>query len=186
MHVYRYDHTEVAAADGAKAAIEAEKWLRSTTDFIARNARTIVKDTVGDEASSKVVLAGGKFRTDNWSEDQDDKSPDDCDLTTIECINTVVKRHPVVVFSKPWCPYCRRAIEALGLDGVRDAYIIDLSLSQLEEVQMIQSTLALMTGRRTVPNVFVGAKSIGGGDETVYLQRNGKLMPLFKSAGAIS
>ena len=49
----------------------------------------------------------------------------------------------------------------------------------------VQATLAKMTGRRTVPNVFVGGSSIGGGDETVSLHRAGKLHPLLKAAGAV-
>ena len=79
------------------------------------------------------------------------------------------------------CPYCHRALEALGIAGVVDPYVIDLS--KYSNTQDIQSTLKEMTGRRTVPNVFVGGKSIGGGNETVKLQREGKLLKLLQQAG---
>jgi glutaredoxin 3 len=48
-----------------------------------------------------------------------------------------------------------------------------------------QELLATITGRRTVPNVFVGGSSIGGGDETVSLLRLGTLEDLLLKAGAI-
>jgi len=40
-------------------------------------------------------------------------------------------------------------------------------------------------GRRTVPNVFVGGKTIGGGDDTKALSDAGKLSKLLKEAGAL-
>lgn len=43
-----------------------------------------------------------------------------------------------------------------------------------------------MTGRKTVPNVFVGGKSIGGEDETVHLQRAGTLEQILLKAGAFN
>ena len=61
-----------------------------------------------------------------------------------------------------------------------------IELTDIEEGPLkVQNELELMTGRRTVPNVFVGGKSIGGGDETVALYRDGKLGELLRKAGAI-
>ena len=74
-------------------------------------------------------------------------------------------------------------METLALDGVDDPYVIDLSQM---DAQQIQSTLQQMTGRRTVPNVFIGGKTIGGGDETVALEQSGKLRAMLQSAGAVS
>ena len=48
----------------------------------------------------------------------------------------------------------------------------------------VQDALAAMTGRRTVPNVFIGGASVGGGDETVALRRTGELRPLLDAARA--
>lgn len=42
----------------------------------------------------------------------------------------------------------------------------------------IQNALASLTGRRTVPNVFINQKSIGGGDDTEHLYRIGKLQEM--------
>lgn len=49
----------------------------------------------------------------------------------------------------------------------------------------MQAALAELTGRRTVPNVFVGGKTIGGGSETQALDREGKLRPMLVEAGCI-
>lgn len=69
-------------------------------------------------------------------------------------------------------------MEALSLAGLKDPHVIDLTNSD----GRVQATLEQMTGRRTVPNVFVGGRSIGGGDETVALQRMGQLLPLVDRA----
>ena len=136
------------------------------------------------ETLTKGLGRAARHQFDDWSEGKDDLNPDDCDLTTISCVKTVVSRHPVVIcFSKPWCPHCRRAMETLALDGVDDPYVIDLSQM---DAQQIQSTLQQMTGRHTVPNVFIGGKTIGGGDETVALKQSGKLRAMLQSAGAVS
>ena len=47
----------------------------------------------------------------------------------------------------------------------------------------VQAILKDMTGRVTVPNIFVGGKSIGGGDDLLALQRKGKLAPMLKEMG---
>lgn len=44
-------------------------------------------------------------------------------------------------------------------------------------------TLEGMTSRRTVPNVFIGGRSVGGGDETVALYREGTSAELLHKAG---
>ena len=49
----------------------------------------------------------------------------------------------------------------------------------------MQAALAELTGRRTVPNVFVGGKPIGGGSETQALDQEGKLKPMLGAAGCI-
>ena len=183
----------VAASDGAKAAIEAERWLRSTGATALRRVTAAVVDSEPGRRSSKPSdgensrssnMNRPRHYTDDWSKDFNVADPENCDLTLVECIEIVVKRHPVVVFSKPWGPYCRRAFEALGLVGVANPHIVDLS--QITEAQMIQSTLEELTGRRTVPNVFIGGRSIGGGDETTYMQRSGKLKRLLEAAGALT
>jgi glutaredoxin 3 len=79
------------------------------------------------------------------------------------------------------------AIEALRVEGViSEPYLHVIDLMKLgSRGAQVQDTLFRMTGRRTVPNIFIGGKNIGGGDETVELHRGGKLKPLLESASAI-
>ena len=58
-------------------------------------------------------------------------------------------------------------------------------LDQNSDGSAIQSALAQLTGQRTVPNVFVGEKSIGGGSETAALHASGQLVPLLRSIDAL-
>ena len=60
-----------------------------------------------------------------------------------------------------------------------------VELDTRKDGQEIQNELYALTGRRTVPNVFVGNKSIGGGDDTVALKHSGQLLELLKKAGAL-
>jgi glutaredoxin 3 len=60
-----------------------------------------------------------------------------------------------------------------------------VELDQRSDGGEIQAALAEMTGRRTVPNVFLEGKSIGGGDDTVALARAGKLKEMLSALGAL-
>jgi len=114
----------------------------------------------------------------------DEDSIMDCDLTQQACLTRIVQHYPVVVFSKPWCPYCRKALEALAALGLAEGHNANLKVIDLSSRREVQSTLQAMTGRRTVPNVFVGGKSIGGGDETSKYYRDGSLKPMLVAAKA--
>lgn len=110
---------------------------------------------------------------------------EDCELSHEDCIQALVTKHSVVVFSKPWCPYCKKALETLAVEGVvQEPYLHVVSLEDPRTSSAVQDALAILTGRRTVPNVFVGGISIGGGDETVTLHREGKLRSMLIKAKA--
>jgi peptide-methionine (R)-S-oxide reductase len=90
---------------------------------------------------------------------------------------------PVMVFSKSWCPFCDKAKQALKDSGVDYALLELDNLGEQTEGQ-IQDCLATITGARTVPQVFVGGKCIGGGTDTVALAASGELQKLVESANA--
>lgn len=105
-------------------------------------------------------------------------------------INKYLNEHDVVVFSKTYCPYCTKAktalkavgakFEAVELDERADGNAIQqvCHLVFCSALLICLQALAELTGRRTVPNVFVHKRSIGGGDDTEALQRSGKLKEL--------
>lgn len=165
-----YRQALTASADGAKAAMDAERYLRRHGIVSITYERTTpaTKSSENDHA------------------EENPASPVDCDLENVDCIKSVVLSHPVVVFSKPFCPYCRKAMEVIRSvigEGL-EPFVVDLT--EIRDGWKVQDTLHTLTGRRTVPNVFIGARSVGGGDETVELFKEGKLRNLLQEAGAIN
>uniref|UniRef100_A0A1J3JRL1 Glutaredoxin-C2 n=1 Tax=Noccaea caerulescens TaxID=107243 RepID=A0A1J3JRL1_NOCCA len=95
----------------------------------------------------------------------------------------LVSSNPVVVFSKSYCPYC---VEIKDLLKQLGAKFVAIELDKESDGSEVQSALAEWTGQRTVPNVFIGGKHIGGCDSTTGLHSGGKLVPLLTEAGAIA
>eukprot|EP01087_Luapelamoeba_hula_P014580 TRINITY_DN4297_c0_g1_i2.p1 TRINITY_DN4297_c0_g1~~TRINITY_DN4297_c0_g1_i2.p1 ORF type:complete len:283 (+),score=48.62 TRINITY_DN4297_c0_g1_i2:14-862(+) len=92
-----------------------------------------------------------------------------------ELVSRLIKENNVMIFSKSYCPYCRRA--KTTLDEAQIAYYA-LELDQHPKGHEIQSLLAQITGQRTVPNVFVKGNHFGGSDTTVAAVQNGRLAEL--------
>eukprot|EP01126_Amoeba_proteus_P032396 TRINITY_DN3159_c0_g1_i4.p1 TRINITY_DN3159_c0_g1~~TRINITY_DN3159_c0_g1_i4.p1 ORF type:complete len:149 (-),score=13.01 TRINITY_DN3159_c0_g1_i4:163-609(-) len=90
-------------------------------------------------------------------------------------IEDTVKSHSVVIFSKSYCPYCRRAKSTIESTG-NSYYAVELDLRS--DGSTIQSALHQMTGQRTVPSVWIHGKFIGGSDKVVSLHTAGKLAGL--------
>ena len=78
----------------------------------------------------------------------------------------------VVMYSSSWCPYCLRARQLLKSKGIEyDEILVDGNWELREE--MIQKS-----GRRTVPQIFIGEHHVGGFDDMNALNRAGRLNPL--------
>ncbi len=75
----------------------------------------------------------------------------------------------VIVYTTPVCPYCVRAKSLLQRKGI--AYV-EVDVAQDEERR---AWLIKTTGRRTVPQIFIGDQPIGGCDDLYELDRTGKL-----------
>ncbi|CAK0805183.1 unnamed protein product [Prorocentrum cordatum] len=92
-------------------------------------------------------------------------------------VSRLVSQNRVMVFSKSWCPYCARAKGALAEEGVQFE-ALELDRLPPGEMAAAQRALAQLTGASTVPRVFVGGRCIGGGDDTVRMQKSGELARL--------
>jgi glutaredoxin 3 len=79
---------------------------------------------------------------------------------------------PVQMYAKSWCPYCAAARELLTRKGVSFEEI-DIEASPAEAQIMVQRS-----GRRTVPQIFIGEQHIGGSDDLHALDAAGELDPL--------
>jgi glutaredoxin 3 len=82
----------------------------------------------------------------------------------------------VTVYTKPYCPYCVRALRLLDEKGV-DYVEIEAAFDPELRREMIQRA----SGRSTYPQIFVGERHIGGCDEMMALERQGQLDPLLQS-----
>lgn len=83
----------------------------------------------------------------------------------------------VVMFTTAVCPYCVRAKQILGARGVRDIEEIRVDQNPAERARMME-----ITGRRTVPQIFIGQTHVGGCDDLMALDARGALMPLLAAS----
>jgi len=95
--------------------------------------------------------------------------------TPLALVDQLVADHTVMVFSKTTCPFCTK-IKAMFAE--KSIKIEVLELDQLSNGSEVQAALLEKTGQRTVPNVFIRGKHIGGHDDTMKLVAEEKLMPL--------
>lgn len=79
----------------------------------------------------------------------------------------------VRMYTTQVCPYCIRAKQLLAQRGVTQIDEIRIDLQPAERDTMIE-----LTGRRTVPQIFIGDKHVGGCDDLIALDRAGGLVPL--------
>lgn len=84
--------------------------------------------------------------------------------------------HLVIIFSKSYCPYSAKAKRILleKYTIVPTPYVVELDKHPLGPG--LQAALEKSTGRRTVPNILVNGKSIGGGDDIEALDDSGGLL----------
>ena len=81
--------------------------------------------------------------------------------------------NPVQMYTTQVCPFCVRAKALLRQRGVAQIDEIRVDLDPAERERMIERT-----GRRTVPQIFIGQTHVGGCDDLVALDQRGGLLPL--------
>ncbi|KAF8467914.1 thioredoxin-like protein [Russula ochroleuca] len=89
---------------------------------------------------------------------------------------------PLIVFSKTYCSYSRRAKDILAqYELVPKAKIIEVDLR--DDGDFIKAVLTRLTGRSTFPNVILRGESIGGADDIMAMHTDDRLRQLFEDAG---
>ena len=83
----------------------------------------------------------------------------------------------VKMYTTAVCPYCIQAKQVLKNRGV----------AQIEEIRIDERTderakMMEITGRRTVPQIFIGGTHVGGCDDLMALDSRGELMPMLNAA----
>jgi glutaredoxin 3 len=81
----------------------------------------------------------------------------------------------VLMYSTGVCPYCVMAERLLKAKGVDDIEKVRIDLDPEQRSQMMEKT-----GRRTVPQIYIGDTHVGGFDDLTALDRAGKLEPLLR------
>ncbi|PQK15706.1 hypothetical protein BB8028_0006g00290 [Beauveria bassiana] len=94
----------------------------------------------------------------------------------------LIDENPVMVFSKSYCPYCKATKSLLSS---LDAKAKVVELDEEADGNALQDALEEISGQRTVPNVYIAKKHIGGNSDVQSLSSSGKLKALLAEAGAI-
>ena len=79
----------------------------------------------------------------------------------------------VTMYTTAVCPYCIRAKQLLSARGVSQIEEIRIDLNDTERIKMME-----ITGRRTVPQIFIGSTHVGGCDDLMALDSKGELLPM--------
>lgn len=83
----------------------------------------------------------------------------------------------VTMYTTAVCPYCTRAKQILKAKGVEQIEEIRVDTDPEARMKMME-----ITGRRTVPQIFVGQTHVGGCDDLMTLDGQGGLLPLLNAA----
>ncbi|KAL8717418.1 MAG: hypothetical protein Q9225_005332 [Loekoesia sp. 1 TL-2023] len=142
-----------------------------------------------DVASGKQAPVGGKKGTDMEESEGDNEGKKEEKVETEEEheveveLNSILKKGPIIIFSKSYCPYSKKAKDILleKYTIVPTPYVVELDEHRLGPA--LQAALEKSTGRRTVPNVLINGKSIGGGDDVQKLDLDGELVGKVKGMG---
>lgn len=83
----------------------------------------------------------------------------------------------VKMYTTAVCPFCIRAKQILQSKGVEAIEEIRIDMQPEERAKMME-----VTGRRTVPQIFIGDTHVGGCDDLIALDGRGGLVPLLNGA----
>ena len=97
-------------------------------------------------------------------------------VTATDFVNRETEQSKIVIFSKSYCPYCTKAKELFSSLNVEGTKVYELDI--MDNGADIQKALLDLTGQRTVPNIFINQKHLGGNDDAQAAYRSGKLQKM--------
>ncbi|KAJ8058257.1 hypothetical protein OCU04_012451 [Sclerotinia nivalis] len=181
--------------DDEKVAKQMAQRLRDAADKAKDNAnakafkpdppsQVVGKGNAAEGQGERSVAGRKKIGGEKAQEvvkEKDEEEKEDVEVTTE--LNAILKKSPIIIFSKSYCPHSRRAktilLEKYSIDPL--PYVIELDQHPLGG--KLQARLAQLTGRRTVPNVLINGVSIGGGDDVAELHAKKNLEEKVKDLG---
>lgn len=111
-----------------------------------------------------------------------ESGPVDMEGPDAQLVKDMIHDKTVIVFSKTFCPYCRKVKNLL--DELNAKYEV-VELDRRKDGKKLQAVLGKMTGATSVPRVFIMGEFIGGCDETLALHEKGGLILKLQDANAI-
>ncbi|KAI0172171.1 glutaredoxin [Hypoxylon sp. FL1284] len=151
------------------------------------NAKAPLKPDAPSEVVGVGSSAGGQKKGESKGTSKGtevvEEEPSDEDRKVEATLNDILKRAPVIIFSKSYCPYSKRAkgllMDKYSIDPA--PYVVELDEHPLGK--QLQARLGVLTGRKTVPNIMIDGKSVGGSDDIAELDSRKTLIDKFKSMG---
>lgn len=114
---------------------------------------------------------------------KEETGPEDEKEPVEELVDELLKQSPMVIFSKSYCPYSKSAknllLQQYSIQPPPEVVELDIHSRGSE----IQEDLAKRTGRKTVPNIIILGKSVGGSEEVTRMDESGSLAKALESAG---
>ncbi|KAG6866722.1 hypothetical protein C0991_011381 [Blastosporella zonata] len=101
-------------------------------------------------------------------------------MSVKQIVETAITQSKVAIFSKSRCSYCKKA-KTLFTEKFPDVKMTVYELDERDDGSDIQAYLLNKTGQRTVPNIFVNSKHIGGSDAVKKLLDDGELAKLVRA-----
>ena len=78
-----------------------------------------------------------------------------------------------MMFSKSYCPFCQKIKDLFERNNLRDYKIVELD--EVAGTGEMQLALHVLSGQKTVPNIYINKKHVGGADDTIKAQKDGSL-----------
>ena len=111
---------------------------------------------------------------------KESKHPDDLEKE----IDDLIHNHRLMVFSKTYCPFSKRAKKLLH-DTLKAKEMEVLEINEREDMSKIQDHLLSISGVRTVPQIFLNGKFIGGATDLEKMEKKGELRPMLVKANLL-
>uniref|UniRef100_A0A2R5LI13 Putative glutaredoxin n=1 Tax=Ornithodoros turicata TaxID=34597 RepID=A0A2R5LI13_9ACAR len=100
-------------------------------------------------------------------------------------VRQTIQQHLVVVFSKSYCPFCKKAKQIFE-DLHIPYHAVELDqLDRQSDAGEIQQVLGQITGASTVPRIFINHQSVGGCSDLTDLLKRNQLTPMLRDCGAM-
>ncbi|KAI8882984.1 glutaredoxin-1 [Backusella circina FSU 941] len=92
-----------------------------------------------------------------------------------QIVEDAINSHKVAIFTKSYCPHCHAAKDLLNALGIE---YFNVELDTRPDGQEIQDYLLEKSGQRTVPNIYINQKHVGGNSDLQTANQNGTLKQL--------